>query len=230
MRMSAEYAVILAAVLLPAGLAAADPNTAAGERDAAAVEAVRPLAESPAKPDPAQVRAELSRLIDELRSMRFRDPANPIGGEQNIAAVKQDVQTADVNSAPVEEAAQPAPQPVPKPDVQPLVQDPNTAVDPFRLAEALYRSGRYAEALASYRATLARASEEGANRLTETDRAWILFQIGNSYARTNPPEAIKAYRRLIAEHPASQWTPIAISREQLIQWYISSGVAAGLEK
>jgi tetratricopeptide (TPR) repeat protein len=216
-------------------LAAAVPATILVAQDEPAVKAARAAIDAPVEPNTALARAELYRLINELESISFRDPANPVSGQavaKGFTARPRGPQgaSADTNSVPDKAAAQPKPAVKPKPEVPPIVQDPNTVANPFELAEALYRVRRYKESAACYRIALARASSEEKRDGADADRAWMLFQTGNCYARLDPAEAIKVYRQLMTEHPASEWTPIAIGREQLLQWYIASDIAPTPEK
>jgi tetratricopeptide (TPR) repeat protein len=226
MRTSA-LAAIMAAFILPAGMLAA--------QDEPAAKTARAVIDAPVEPNTTLARAELNRLINELQSISFRDPANPVarGPVAKTATSRkgwQQVATADANSAATKAAERPEPAVKPKPEVPAIAGDPNTLADPFEMAEALYKMGRYKESAACYGVALARASSTEKSNVPEADRAWMLFQRGNCHARLDAREAIKIYRQLITEHPASEWAPIAIGREQLLQWYITSDIAMTPEK
>jgi tetratricopeptide (TPR) repeat protein len=194
------------------------------------------------EPNTVAARAELYRLIKEIRTVKFADktgassaekpqaqkPLDPYLSEPNKAPRKATV--ADANAVAGGQAAKAATQVVIVKEVAPLVQDPNTVTSPFELAENLYKVGRFKEAAACYRVALSRADADKRHKLTENDQAWMLFQIGNCFVRTDPAEAIKSYRQLITDHPSSEWTPIAISREQLMQWYAANKITPKVEK
>jgi tetratricopeptide (TPR) repeat protein len=187
-------------------------------------------------PNVVAARAELYRLIHEVRGVKFGEQAGtktadkPQGAKSDAAeaARVQSKAAADANSAAktAEKSAQQAARP---PEQAPIVQDPNSIASPFEMAESLYRVGRYKEAAACYRVSLARATDKK-HAMTEADQAWVLFQVGNCFAKTDPAEALKVYRQLITDFPASEWTPIAVSREQLVQWYLTNKITPKAEK
>jgi tetratricopeptide (TPR) repeat protein len=193
--------------------------------------------EVPVEPNTAQARAELEKLIRELRSLSVSSAApsaktgkpsdpNAVAGSNKAAAERpSDANSPQKSSAPAGSQAGAG-----QKKQQVIAElDPNSAPDPFGLAETLYRLGRYAEAAACYKVAAARPASAD-KRQSEADRAWVLFQTGNCYAKFDPAEAIKAYRQLITDYPTSEWVPVAICREQLMQWYIQSGVAQTSEK
>ncbi len=224
---TSTLAAIMAALMLPAA------GLAAGEESAA--KTARASIDVPVEPNTTLARAELNRLINELQSISFRDPANPAakGPVAKTTASREGWQaaaTADANSAATKPAAQPEPAVKPKPEVPAIAGDPNTLANPFEMAEALYKVGRYKESAACYGVALARASSAEKSTVPEADRAWMLFQRGNCHARLDAHEAIKIYKQMMTEYPASEWTPIAIGREQLLQWYIASDIITTPER
>jgi tetratricopeptide (TPR) repeat protein len=237
------------AVLLQPAVAVEQTVSAAVEQTAAspspvavATMAAERSTEVPAEPNAALARAELYRLIHEVRSIRFSEQAETIGSEKGPIQKQDAAGTTDpnkqTNQTHAEKAATVTKPAADKVTLQakqvkeevPLVQDPNAVSNPLEVAEMLYKVGRYKEAAACYRAALKKTPVDKKHDSADADRAWILFQTGNSLAKENHSEAINAYRQLISDYPMSEWTPIAISREQLLQWYIASGIAPTTEK
>jgi len=98
-----------------------------------------------------------------------------------------------------------------------LLQDPSQARDPLKIAELLFLSGRTTDAAPFYQRALDHTRP--ADRLTDRDRAWILFQLGNCLRETDMAQAQDAYTKLIAEYPDSPWTELAKAYGQLASWY-----------
>ena len=98
-----------------------------------------------------------------------------------------------------------------------LLQDPSQARDPLKIAELLFLSGRTTDAAPFYQKALDHTRP--ADRLTDPDRAWILFQLGNCLRETDMAQAQDAYTKLIAEYPDSPWTELAKAYGQLASWY-----------
>lgn len=224
MRKTAIF-IILAAAAIPTALAAAQEETGIKTKIA--------VTDAPVEPNTAIARAELYRLIDELKSIRFRDPASPTprssAADKTLKPVAKPQQPvpSDVNSVVKQSTLTSEKIITPVPELPPIVRDPNTVTNPFELAEALYKVGRYREAAACYRVVLSRIGTERQSGVMVTDRAWVQFQIANCCVRFDIREAIKAYKQLITDHPSSEWTPIAMSREELLRWYIDSGLVPG---
>jgi TolA-binding protein len=238
---------VVAALLQPAvaveqTVSAAGEQTVAGPSHVAAATIAARSTDVPTEPSTVLARAELYRLIHEVRSIRFSDPAEATASEKSLTQKQNAAGTTDPNKQTTQTHAEKATT-VTKPaadkavlrakpvkEEAPLVQDPNAVPNPFEVAEMLYKVGRYKEAAACYRAALKKTPVDKKHDSTDADRAWMLFQIGNCLAKENHSEAINAYRQLISDYPMSEWTPIAVSREQLIQWYIASGIAPTTEK
>ena len=100
--------------------------------------------------------------------------------------------------------------------LQDLMQNPEELSNPFELAEVLFLSGRLREAAVSYQEALHRIDAKDIS-MAET-RAWILFQIGNSFKSNDMPAAGKVYGQLIAEYPNSSWAELAQAQANLIDW------------
>ena len=99
-----------------------------------------------------------------------------------------------------------------------LSRDPEKVDSPFDLAETLFLSGNMKEAAVFYTESLARTepNDVGSSR----DRAWVLYQTGNSLRKIDPPVATEMYTRLLTEYPDSPWADIAAAQVKLIDWYL----------
>ena len=97
------------------------------------------------------------------------------------------------------------------------MKDPNEVHDPLEMAELLFLSGRQTEATVFYEKALALTQPN--DPATESDRAWILFQLGNCLRQTDMARARDMYMRLVSEYPGSPWTELAKAHGRLITWY-----------
>jgi len=108
--------------------------------------------------------------------------------------------------------------------------------NPMQLAEILFLSGHLKQAATFYQQALNRIDPNDV--MSAQDKAWILFQIGNclrenqgdqpegldrskSRQALDGAEAKKMYRRLIEECPNCPWADLAMSRENLIDWFLN---------
>jgi tetratricopeptide (TPR) repeat protein len=183
-------------------------------------------------PDPnedAETRLALARLIKQIRSVQFEpreqrsvfsmppepeEPDLPNTVESTRDGAWEDTMEPAAASPPAPETALPAET---AKLLSRLVQNPDRVQDPLELAELLFLSDRWGEAAVFYRKALELLDMEAAT--AHEDRAWILFQLGNSLRETNMTEAKDAYTKLIAEYPDSPWTELAKAHGRLITWY-----------
>jgi hypothetical protein len=102
--------------------------------------------------------------------------------------------------------------------------------NPMQLAEILFLSGHLKQAATFYQQALNRIDPNDA--MSAQDKAWILFQIGNCLRESQDDqsksrqvldgaEAKKMYRRLIEECPNCPWADLAMSRVNLIDWFLN---------
>jgi tetratricopeptide (TPR) repeat protein len=137
------------------------------------------------------------------------------------AAIKEGVQ-----SAQTETVAHPTPETAPtlsakaQKALADLQRNPSRVRDPLETAELLFLSGRPTDATPFYEEALRRASPGAA--ASSSDRAWILFQLGNCLRETDAAKAQDAYAKLIAEYPDSPWTEMARAGSRLLTWYQST--------
>jgi hypothetical protein len=96
-------------------------------------------------------------------------------------------------------------------------KDPNAIAEPLALAQTLYRAGYFKEAALFYQIATGRTTATG-RVLTSDDKAWILLQLAACH-HDAPNIAISVLDKLIAEYPKSIWTPAAITKRDILQWY-----------
>ncbi len=241
--------VALAPQVLAAG---ADPNQsakimnqgsgqgAAGGKPTPATETRGPLARglwtsriaAPEAGADAETSLALKRLIRQVRGLTLNDKSvAPV-----TAATASPTPVASPQAAaPGAESVAPAPpEPVPSaaPDAAPMLasktrktlddlrKNAGRVRDPLEVAELLFLSGRTTDAAAFYEEALRRTSAGDA--VSAADRAWILFQLGNSLRESDATKAQDAYMKLIAEYPNSPWTEMARASGRLLTWYQST--------
>lgn len=236
--------VALAPRLLAAG---ADPNrlspitshnsspAAAGRKQA--LETRGPLARelwtsriaAPESGADAEASLALQRLIRQVRRLTENNKTAAPGTAATAAppAPAESSKTADPR---IEAVAPVPPEPVPAtmPETAPASKTPQTlddlrrsagrVRDPLEVAELLFLSGRPAAAAPFYEEALRRTGAAAA----ASDRAWILFQLGNSLREADAAKAQEAYTKLIAEYPDSPWTEMARASGRLLTWYQSA--------
>ena len=212
------------------------PQTSPGPSNACGGQIERQLMESRISP-PAQSPNDsksngLRQIIEQVRSVKFETSRGESVEPQQPA--QQPVDTAlavppqSPTAAPAETEQQPlvsstATQPAGASTsnhtlqiVEGQLKDPNQITNPFELAEILFRSGRMVPAGLCYKQALNIMPTDDPNLGTE--RAWILFQIGNCLKDEDPNTARESYGELIRTHPDSPWTEIAKVRYGLIEW------------
>lgn len=174
---------------------------------------------------------QLKKVIEQIRSVEFepqKQVSEPVIVPEQPTAIepKETVPVVPVQKIQAEQAE---PKVEPKPQHEPITKDtlqvlrslatnPEKLTDPFELAEILFFSGNFKEALMFYSETLKRLDPNDIK--LSGDRAWVLFQIGNCLRKDDMPAAAKMYRQLLTEYPNSPWTDLATVRNNLIAWYL----------
>ena len=173
---------------------------------------------------------ELKQMIEQIRSIQFEtlsaSQTEPQATEQ--AELQQQEIPEDKNQKP--ELKQPgdavavtktnndksmSKQTLQK--VEQLLKDSNSITNPFELGEVLFQMNELASAGVCYKKALASLGTDDPNVATE--RAWILFQIGNCFKDIDPNTSKESYAELIRTASDSPWAQIAKSRHGLIDWY-----------
>ena len=168
---------------------------------------------------------ELKQLINQIRSIQLE----PSYGELDVSQqpVQQPTETASaivpkLSIIPAIKTAVQSEAPVDSMStktlqmVEDLLKDPNTISNPFELAEVLFQSGRHRLAGLCYKQALTTIDKEPN---MPSERAWILFQIGNCFNLDDPNTAKQNYAELIRTHPDSLWAEAAKARYGLVDWY-----------
>jgi tetratricopeptide (TPR) repeat protein len=222
------------------------PQTSPVPANASGKQLERQLSESRISP-PAQSPEnsksnELRQIIEQVRSVKFEtshgelvhpelvegvEPQQPARQSVDTSPAVTPQPTTSDSSAKTEPQLPALPtQPQPTGEstsdhtlqiVEGLLKDPNQISNPFELAEILFRSGRMTPAGLCYKQALKAMPTDDPNLGTE--RAWILFQIGNCLKDEDPNTARESYAELIRTHPDSPWAEIARVRHGLIEWY-----------
>jgi tetratricopeptide (TPR) repeat protein len=184
----------------------------------------------------AETSLALRRLIRQVRSVKFGDkeagptftaPAEPQPAFQ--ARETQPVRESTAGPTPsaamitATNAATTASEPVTPLSTQArktldmLQQNPGQVREPLEMAELLFLSGRPTEAAPFYAKALNQISRIDPSY--DTDRAWVLFQLGNCLRETDTAKAQETYMKLVSEYPASPWTELAKAHGRLLTWY-----------
>jgi len=183
-------------------------------------------------------KSELQKIIEQIRAVEFESQnkqSEPLVVTQSVpspelnenlpatetAAEPNDKQAKSESQTPAAENQIPLPyKPITTMTLQAVSevsQHPEQLSSPFEMAEILFRSGNLKEAAVFYQQALNKTNPKDA--ASASNRAWILFQIGNCLRNDDPQNAMKTYRQLITEYPSSPWTEIAKARDKLIDWY-----------
>jgi tetratricopeptide (TPR) repeat protein len=222
------------------------PQTSPVPANASGKQLERQLSESRISP-PAQSTEnsksnELRQIIEQVRSVKFETSRGELVYPERVEGVepqrpaRQPVDTSPAvtpqptttdSSAETEQQSlfsstqtQPAGESTSEHTLQMVeeqLKDPNQITNPFELAEILFRSGKMVPAGLCYKQALNTMPTDDPNLGTE--RAWILFQIGNCLKDEDPNTARESYAELIRTHPDSPWAEIARVRHGLIEWY-----------
>jgi tetratricopeptide (TPR) repeat protein len=172
---------------------------------------------------------QLRQIIKQIRSVEFRpqnqSPEQPVAVPEKAPVIEPDKTVPDV---PVqkEEVKQKAQSTLPYEPIteetlqmlRALAQNPEKLDNSFELAETVFLSGNLKEASIFYREALKREDPNDVG--SSSDRAWIMFQIGNCLRNDDMPAAAKIYRQLEIEYPNSPWAQPAKAQSDLIAWYL----------
>jgi tetratricopeptide (TPR) repeat protein len=188
---------------------------------------------APEASDEAQASLALKRLIRQVRGLTFSDKSvGPLAAATSASPGSAESPKAATTSTGSVAPAPPKPVPSAAPDtastlasqtqkrLDDLRKNAGRVRDPLEVAELLFLSGRPTDAAAFYEEALRRTSADDAG--SAADRAWILFQLGNSLRQANATKAQDAYTKLIAEYPDSPWTEMARASGRLLTWYQST--------
>jgi hypothetical protein len=103
--------------------------------------------------------------------------------------------------------------------IKKLAENPNEVDNPYEIGNTLYLSNNIGEAAVFYQEALKRKKPEDMS--SSEDRAWLLFQTGNSLRTIDMLAAADMYGKLITEYPDSAWAGYARVQRNVITWYLS---------
>jgi tetratricopeptide (TPR) repeat protein len=87
----------------------------------------------------------------------------------------------------------------------------NKIEDPTAVGDALFQGKRLDLAAIIYdRAVKGNPASE--------QKAWLMFQAANCRRKTDPQKAVKTYDALVAAHPDSLWSSIALVQKDIVAW------------
>ena len=154
----------------------------------------------------------LDDLIRQVRCLQIPSKSIPPESGESIPSQPSTAET----SPPLEEsrADEEDQGPVPEDDLAVMLEKINEVVSPLRLADVLYRQGRYELAFKNYATVYEQLGED-----CVSDCQWVLFQKANCCRHSDLNEAIELYKELIESYPNSRWTAAASSRLKMSQWY-----------
>ena len=183
----------------------------------------------------AESKKKLQDTLNKLKSMRFTDTQRsetqvtaPDGSPPGAEATAQ-----TQNNKPVIIIRAPEPRKLPDsrnnvPDsssmLNPktaealtlLAQSPEKVLNPEAMADILFWSKTFPQAALYYEESLKRLNKK--TMAPSEDKAWLLFQIGNSLQESDPEKAMAMYKQLITEHPHSLWAELVRIKGQCITW------------
>lgn len=100
-----------------------------------------------------------------------------------------------------------------------MAEKPEEVDNPYEIGNTLYLSNNIGEAAAFYQEALRRKKPDDLS--ASGDRAWLLFQTGNSLQTIDMLAASDFYKKLITEYPNSPWADYARVQSNVITWYIN---------
>jgi len=100
-----------------------------------------------------------------------------------------------------------------------IAEKPEEVDNPYEIGNTLYLSNNIGEAAAFYQEALRRTTPE--DMLSSDDRAWLLFQTGNSLRTVDMLAAADYFQKLITEYPNSPWADYARVQSNVLTWYIN---------
>ncbi len=173
---------------------------------------------------------QLKQIIEQIRSVEFgsqKQAPQPVVIPEKAPAIEpnETVSEIPVQKEEVKQEAKPKLpyEPITDETLQMLInlaQDPEKLDNPLELGEIVFVSGNVKEASMFYSEALKRKDPNDVS--VSLDRAWILFQIGNSLRNDDLPAAAKMYQQLLTEYPNSPWADLAKARSNLIAWYLKN--------
>lgn len=85
-----------------------------------------------------------------------------------------------------------------------------------RMGQALMDAGNFEDAFAFLEQALK-------NTADADDQAWLLLQMATCKHRAEPVAAAALYKRVVAEHAASNWAIVAAAQDKVLEFYQTNG-------
>jgi hypothetical protein len=95
--------------------------------------------------------------------------------------------------------------------VKEIASNPKQAENPLELAEILFRSGHTEYAAVFYEYVL------NEKDLSSSDKAWVLFQLGNCFEQSAPSKAREYYENLLIKYKDCQWIKTTETKLKTLQ-------------
>ena len=163
----------------------------------------------------------LREAIDRLqKSMHLPKPSSPPSPPlKRRATTTQPATTQPGNPTTRPATTQPS---VMTSEIKDKIRKLNSITDPAALADALFQAEHPDLAAIFYDRAVKGQS-------TPKKKAWVLFHAGNCRRKTNPQVALKAYDALVAAHPESLWSSIALVQKGIVEWRNTNNLTALLK-
>ncbi len=173
-------------------------------------------------------KTELTRLIEQVRAVEItqQQSPEPVVAPETVPTIEPNKASINITVSKKEKEdikeieSKPPHTSITEKTLQilrSLIQNPEKINNSFELGEILFINGNLKEAAVFYQEALMRTDPN--DSVSATDRAWLLFQIGNCLRNDDMAEAAKMYRQLIMEYPNSLWAELAQIQSQFIAWY-----------
>jgi len=171
------------------------------------VESETPVQDVPSIEDTQSVSAPEDGMEEEVRRlMNLQDEIRALLGASSRT------QPAAEKGKDQPPAGLPAPAPA-------TLAGPPEAINVLAAADALYRAGKYDNALALYRKAADRGDPQAADK---EGKCWVLFQQANCLRNTGRPnEALEFYQHVITEFPDTFWASESEWWITTVQWKMS---------
>lgn len=187
-----------------------------------------------AKPESSETKDSLAELISQIESLEIPDTKTDVKQplSQPSATQEQPGKKEEVKAEPLvktSETTEATETSTPKKkDTIELINESKNITEPLAVAESLLACGKSDKAIKFF--DMALEATNGIETMSDTNRAWILFQLATCLRGTEPARAGQLYQQLIAEYPESYWTPVAAIQNQIVEWQLKAQPKTVLEK
>ena len=191
---------------------------------------------APGEEESSVRRDELTRLIEQIRSVRLE---RPVDDDRPVETSRMSMEESkglfrdpnQMSPIPVSQELGPDAGPISEPEHEDISEpqnrmegllDPNQALpddcaDPLYMADILYLGGHVEKALMYYQRAYQQLEIHPG---LETTQSWILIQLARCSHKSDPENASKLYQQLINDYPGSDWAAMATTYLAISQWYV----------